>query len=787
MHFGGLMKRREPLQILEFDKILNTVSRFSHSGATREYVLSILPLDKKGDIEKRFGQIQEIRRLSQEGTPLKLSDFHDISQLITKIRPEETLLEPLELLSILTVLRIISDLSSQMRDRKDLLLLRELTCDLTGFPEILKIIERTIDSDGNIIDSASTVLNELRIQIRGLEKKIRKRLEEMVRDRRIVPFLQDNFISQRSGRWVIPVRMDSKGRIPGVVHDISRSGETAFIEPLEIIGVANELENLVAEEKAEEIRILKAISGKIRLVADEIETQYETIIYIDVLSSIARFSDSLKMNVPEINDSSIIKLVKARHPLLMLLEKDNAIEKVVPLELDLDGNNKVMVITGPNAGGKTIAIKTVGLLLYMALSGIPVPCDSSSTFPLVKEILVDIGDEQSIENSLSTFSAHIANISGILQRADSETVVLLDELGTGTDPVQGAAIACAVLSNLKGKEALVFATTHIIDIVGFVHRTEGMVNASMEFDQETLSPLYRLKVGEPGQSYALEIAKRYGMPAVTLGLAKEMLGSLKLEFHSLVNDLKEKRLQYEEALTELKRREEELGGKAKLVKERLAEAETQKREILGNAHEEAKNIISDTKRQVNAILDEVKREKSREAKKKLIKEEQKVEEKLKEYDKKPSLSIKEIKKGDVIFVRSIGYDAEVLTISSKHNHVRVKVGNKDIEVPISDISRSKGRYPEKRKGYTVDREEETIPFQLNIVGFRVDEAVSRLEPFLNHASLVDLNEVTIIHGIGKGILLKAVRDYLKGHPLVKEFRRGELSEGGNGVTVVKIK
>jgi DNA mismatch repair protein MutS2 len=782
------MRRREPLHILEFDKILNIISRFSHSDASREYVLRILPFNYKEDIEKRFGQVQEIQRLAQEGTPLRLSHFQDISQLIEKIRPEGTFLEPLELLSILSVLQIISAISSQVRERKDLPLLSELTAHLTGFPKILASINRTVDSEGNILDSASHELSDLRASIRSLEKKIRKRLEEIVRDRRIVPFLQDNFIIQRSGRWVIPVRMDSKGRIPGVVHDVSRSGETAFIEPLEIIGVANELENLIAEEKAEVIRILRAICSDIRMVADEIKAQYKTIVYIDVLNSIAQFSDYLRMNVPEINDSSIIRLVRARHPLLMLLEKDNAIKEVVPIDLELGVGNRVMVITGPNAGGKTIAIKTIGLLLSMTLSGIPVPCDSSSTFPLVNEILVDIGDEQSIESSLSTFSAHISNISEILKRADSKTIVLIDELGTGTEPAQGAALACAVLKNLKEKNALVFATTHLIDIAGFVHRTEGMVNASMEFDQETLSPLYRMKVGEPGQSHTLEIAKRYGMPEDTINSAKEMIGSLKMEFHNLITDMKEKRVRYEEALAELQDHERELEMKEGLLKEKLAEAENHKREILKNTYEEAKNIISDTKRQINAILEEAKREKSREVRKKLVKTEQQVEESLKEYDREPSLSIEDIKEGDIVFVNSIGYDAEVLTIDSKHNHLRVRVGSREVEVPISDISRSKGKYP--RKGidvYTVQKEEETIPLQLNIVGLRVDEAISRLEPFLNHASIDDINEVTIIHGVGTGALLRAVRSYLKEHPLVKEFRKGELSEGGNGVTIVKMK
>jgi len=782
------MKRRGSLQILEFDKILDAMAGYSHSEASHEYILSLVPLKRKEDIEIRFGQVQEIRRLSQERTPLRFSRFQNISPLLESIRPEGSLLEPLELLSLSTVLQIIAAVSSQVRERKDLPLLHVLTENLTGFPKILAAIERTVDWEGKILDSASPVLYDLRDSIRRLEARIRKRLEEIVRDRRMVPFIQDNFVVQRSGRWVIPVRMDSKGRVPGVVHDVSRSGETAFIEPLEIIGISNELENLIAEEKGEVLRILRAICGEIRKVVEEIRRQYETIVYVDVLNSIACFSDFLQMNVPEINDSSLITLSGARHPLLMLLERDNTVKEIVPLNLQLGGRDSVMIITGPNAGGKTIAIKTVGLLLSMALSGIPVPCDSSSTFPFVNEILVDMGDEQSIESSLSTFSAHIANITMILKKADSKSVVLIDELGTGTDPAQGAAIACAVMHDLKEKGALVFATTHLIDIVGFVHRTEGMLNASMEFDEETLSPLYRLKVGEPGQSYALEIAKRFGMPEETIISAKGMLGSMKVEFHNLITDMKEKRIQYEEELAKLEKQRREMELKEIILKEKLTETENQRREILKNAYEEAGNFISDAKREINAILEETKREKKRESQKKLAATEQKVEAALKGYIQEPTLSIEEIEEGNVVFVKSIGYDAEVLGIDRKHHHLRVKMGSKEIEVPITDVSHGKGKYPErKEKDYIYDKAEEAVPVELNIIGTRVDEALSRLEPFLNHASIENLREVTIIHGIGTGALLKAVRNYLKGHPLVKDFRKGELSEGGNGVTIVEMK
>jgi DNA mismatch repair protein MutS2 len=778
------MISRETLQILEFDKILNTISGFSHSDASRQAVLDISPLSDRGDIEERFGQVKEIQGLAQAGTPLRLSHFQDISQALKRARLEGAVLEARELVDFVPVLRIISEISAQIGEANNLPGLGSLAGDLTGFPDILAAIGRSIDSEGNILDSASSTLSHLRSRIRGMEAKIRKRLEETVNDRSVTPFLQDDFITQRAGRWVIPVRMDAKGQVPGVVHDVSRSGETAFTEPLEIIGIANELENLVAEAKAEEIRILKVICKMIREEADEIEAQYKTIVYLDVLDSIARFADYLQMEVPGITGSSEIKLVRARHPLLMLSQKERGIGEVVPLDLSLDGDHTVMVITGPNAGGKTVAIKTLGLLFLMALSGIPVPADSSSTFPQVSRLLVDIGDEQSIESSLSTFSAHISHIAEILKEADAKTVILLDELGTGTDPVEGAAISCAVLKDLRGKGALVFATTHLTDIVGFVHRTAGMVNASMEFDHDTLSPLYRLKVGEPGQSHALEIARRYGLPGHIIEFAKGVLGNVNVEFHKLLTELKEKRAAHEEGLNELQRQRVEVKEKEKLLNERLAEIERLKAETMEKAYQESRDIVSEVKRQAYAVLEEVKKDKKRAAVKRVVRIQQEVEDKLREFDKEPSLSISEIREGDTVFVRFVGYDATVMRVDRSHKRVRVKAGKMEWEVPVSDIVTKRGKVPttkvrtEKREG-----REEMAPEALKLIGLRVDEALSRLESFLNHASLAERKEVTIIHGMGTGILRKAVREYLTGHPLVEQFRSGELSEGGDGVTI----
>ncbi len=780
------------IELLEFNKLLGLISAYANSEASRLSVLDIRPLHDRADIEKRLNQIREIRKLSQEGNPLKLSPFSDISALLVKVRPEGAVLDAIELAEFMPFLSVALALSLQLKERQDLPFLKEMTEHLTGFPDIGAALGKSIDSEGNILDSASFLLSDLRAQIRRLEGRIRKRLEEIVRDERLSGLLQDNFVTTRSGRWVIPVRMDSKGMVPGVVHDISKSGETAFVEPLSIINLSNELENLIAEQKAEELRILRKICSMIRKVIDDIAAEFRTTVYLDMLHSIARFADLLRMETPAINDAGDISLIAAKHPLLQLsLQRTGNVTQVVPLDVGLGGDNTVMVITGANAGGKTIAIKTIGLLLLMALSGMPIPADSSSSLPFVRSLLVDIGDEQSIENNLSTFSAHISNISEILGKKDSKTVILIDELGTGTDPDEGAALACAILKDIRGSGALVFATTHLADIKGFVHRTEGMVNASMEFDLKTLTPLYRLRFGEPGQSHAIEIASRYGLPDKVIADAKGMLGSMKVEFDHMISDLHAKRSEYENALDNLRRQQSEIDQKSGLLDKLLSDAKENQREILAGAYREASDLVSDTKRRMNALLEEI-RKKEKSERQKIIKEvevaREHIAEKLREYDTDDkALTLDDIRRGDVVYIKSLGYDASVLEINPKHDRLKVSAKSMEIEVPVSDTRLKRGKSVPESKAVQAGRADETISPRINLIGLRVDEALSRLEQFLNHAALAELREVTVIHGIGKGLLSRAVHEHLTDHPLVKNFRRGTQEEGGVAVTVATMK
>jgi DNA mismatch repair protein MutS2 len=782
------------LFLLEFHKLLTVVSAFAHSEGTREAILNIRPFQNRGEIETRFGQVQEIRRISQEGNALKLSSFSDISHFIRRARPEGAVLEAVELSAFVPVLRIASEISAQVLEDPELPFLRDLAGSLTGHPDILKRLRKSIDEEGNILDTASSLLVSLRGQKRRIENSIQKSLEEMTRDSRVAVFLQDDFITKRAGRWVIPVRMDSKGQVPGVVHDVSKSGETAFIEPLGILHQSNELENVIAEEKAEEIRILRNLSTQIREKADEITEDYESIVRFDLLHCIARLSEVMHMQIPRILESGEIHLVQGRHPLLsQALLKTGQGQRLVPLDVTLGGENTVMVITGSNAGGKTISLKTIGLLLVMALSGMPVPADSSTIFPLVNKLLMDIGDEQSIENSLSTFSAHISHVSEIIQNADEKTMVLIDELGTGTDPDEGAALSCAVLKEVQQRGALVFATTHLTGIKGFVHRTAGMLNASMEFDQKTLTPLYRMRIGEPGQSHALDIAKKYGLPDRVIDSARELLGGISVEFDNLIADLSEKRTRYENTLAELARREAELERKEHELEEKRAMARMKEREILEDAHREASDIVSTLKRQLHLRLEEMKKldkEKIREEIKQAEKTQKHLQEERRRFERDhgESPNIEEIAKGDVLFVRSLGYDATVAEVLHRHGRLRVRAGNMEVEVSVSDTARKKGAVFASSQASTAETSapDEEVATSIKLIGLRVDEALSGLEPFLNHAALAGFHELVIIHGIGKGLLARAVREHLEGHPLVKSFRRGEQSEGGGGVTIVTL-
>ena len=782
------MISQNDLELLEFNKLLRIISDIAKSPATKKEIADIRPFEKIEDIILRQNLIKEILLMHHDGAQINVFDLYDLSDLFAKVIPEGSILDGKELVGFMNLFEIISDLRREINKRKNSPFLKELIAPLTGFPSILRSLKKSIDSEGNILDSASAQLFEIRARMRKITGRIRKKLEEILRDSDTSKFLQDEFITQRSGRWVIPVRMDSKGQIAGVVHDVSNSGQTAFVEPIAIISLSNELENVIADEKAEVIRILRSLTSMIREDVDSIINEFKITVYFDVLNCISIAAQRLKMEMPGLNSSKFINIIKARHPLLQLsFSSSSVLMQVIPLDVKLGDDKSVMVITGANAGGKTIAIKTIGLLQLMALSGMPVPADSSSSFPVLNNILVDIGDEQSIESNLSTFSAHITKISGIIRAANPQTLVLIDEIGKGTDPDEGAALACSILNELKLKGSLVFATTHLSAIKGFVYKNEGMINASMEFDQKTFTPLYRLRIGEPGVSHAFETARKYGLPDNIIENAKRMLGNLKVEIDNLIAELNVKRRHYEFSMIEIGRQQAELEEKNRLLSKRLSDIEDASKEILSNAYRDASLIISKTRREIRDIIEQEK-ERKKEALKQLDIKQQELAKKISEMDKDklPSPDIDEIKVGDTVFVKPLGVDARVIEKNAALGQLMISLGNRKILLPISDIGYSKGKVGRKSLEITTPSPDTDLNTTLNIVGMRVDEALSALEPFLNQASLSGLQEIKVIHGIGKMILKKAVHEHLKGHPLIKSFSSSPHKEGGEGVTIIKL-
>ena len=784
----------ETMKRLEFDKILADIATRVHSDVTRSTVLSVMPQRDAESIAAISGRVAEIRRLSSLGISLNISPFEDIRPLLEAVRPVGSFLAPQELLLFIPVLRTFSDIARQFDPRSDIPLLKSIEPPLRPFADILEPLSASIDYDGSIMDSASPQLKEIRRGKRSLAARIRKKIEEIVRDNNIEIFLQDDFITQRSGRWVIPVRMDSKGMVKGVVHDVSSSGETAFMEPLEIIPFVNELENLTAEEKAEEIRILRQLSAWIREDAADLAVCFGTLVEIDRLNGIARFADQFGLETARMNSAGELKLTGARHPLLLMLQFQGGLQRVEPLDLHLDGNGRVMVITGPNAGGKTIALKTAGVLTLMALCGIPVPAHGArSSFPILDTLLVDIGDEQSIEQSLSTFSAHVARVSAILDQAGSRTLVLLDELGAGTEPQQGAAIACGVLQDLFQKGATVIATTHLSEIIGYVHSTPGMINAGMEYDAEKYTPLYRLISGEPGHSHAIEIARRFGMPEGVIAFARKMLGTAGADFTSLLAELHRKREELTEARRQLQQQQEQVRITEQELEKRAAGIEQIRREAREKGWSEARELISTSRRRMNELLDEYKRERRSDIIDTLRSSELELTRQLKplpggDEEHRP---LREVREGDAVHVRSLGHDAVVLQVLQKQGKARVRAGNMELEVVLDDLAaprakdQKKARQPD-RKGWTLDTGE-SEERELKLIGLRVEEALDMLEPFLNYASLGGVREVRIIHGMGSGRLRQAVREYLARHPLVEQYRAGEPHEGRDGATVVTLR
>ncbi|NOX62019.1 MAG: endonuclease MutS2 [Chloroflexi bacterium] len=782
------------LRILEYHKILTRAARYCSFEMSRELAQRWRPTSDLGEARLWQQETEEARRLSPQQPDLHLGGVSDLRPYLDQAE-RGAALTPLELLEVR------STLLRARRLRRILLANAENYPALASWGERLHDLEhvaaeidRAISERGEVLDSASPRLARLRAEVRILQDRLLDRIQRIARNPDNAPYLQESIVTQRQGRYVLPVRSEFKGRIPGIVHDQSGSGATLFIEPFAIVDLNNEWRQRQMEEEEEVARILRELS---ELVADEspyIRETLDALAGLDWILARAHYADEIEANRPELlgfqprpglrpaqHPGVILELRRARHPLL-----DPA--TVVPIDFHFGDDYFIIVITGPNTGGKTVSLKTAGLLSLMAQSGLAIPAKPGSRLTLFEGVYADIGDEQSIEQSLSTFSSHMTHIVEILRLATPHSLVLLDELGAGTDPEEGSALARALLAHLRDRGIPAAATTHYSEVKLFAHSTEGVVNASVEFDLDTLSPTYELTIGLPGRSNALAIARRLGLPREIVDAAENMVQPDSLLADSLLADIRaardaaRKAQQDAEALArENRAREAELRGQ-------LAKIEEARRAVLNEARAEAQA-------ELEALQKEIARIRSRMSKvapglhdrflaeaEKALKARAEAEKVLPEtVDAEEKLS-GPVRVGDVVWVESLQARGEVRDFPTA-DEVEVQVGAFRARVPLHDVElRARASAPAE-PATSAPTAHPSPGMELDLRGMRVEEALAALDEYLDAAYLADLPWVRIIHGKGTGALRQVVREALRNHPIIARFRSGEQGEGGDGVTV----
>ena len=648
-----------------------------------------------------------------------------------------------------------------------------------------------IVSEEEVADAASPALAAIRRKIRAASVRAREQLDKLIRSTSHQKHLQEAIVTQRGGRYVVPVKAEYRGEIPGLVHDTSASGATVFIEPMSVVEANNEIRVLQSDEQDEIARILLELSGEAGEFADSIIDSYQYAVQLNLIFAKAQVAYRMKAVVPVIDESRRTVLHAARHP---LIDKD----QVVPTDISLGESFDALIITGPNTGGKTVSLKTIGLLTLMAMCGLMIPAGEGSRVAVYRHILADIGDEQSIEQSLSTFSAHMTNIIRILRVADSQSLVLLDELGAGTDPVEGAALATALIEELRRKGARLACTTHYAELKAYALETDGVENACCEFDVATLRPTYRLLIGVPGKSNAFAITRRLGMDGRIVDRAGELVSRENTAFEQVVGRLEESRRALEDQLEQAREEARKARESAKQSEEKLEEAERQAQKEMDRARQEAALIVQKTRQQADALLnelDELRRQKNKalsaEQKARLragMRDLEKASDPVRRRSNDGYVLPRELKVGDPVLIFDIDKEATVLE-APKDGQVLVQAGVIKTRVALSNLRLLTKTQQKKQLGRTVTRSVSTqeASTSLDLRGQNVEEGLMEVDAFLDRASRMHLSQVTIIHGKGTGVLRAGVQKHLRKCPQVKSFRLGTYGEGESGVTIVELK
>ncbi|HEX8731449.1 MAG TPA: endonuclease MutS2 [Ktedonobacterales bacterium] len=782
------------LNTLEYPKIIARLAQETAFSASRELALALEPTGDYADAQRRQAYTAEARRLLDLRPDAGIRGARDVRPQVKAAERGKTL-APAELLDILATARSsshVNRLITRMED-ESFPLLRGLAVDLPQRPQLEGRIAESISEEGEVMDSASPRLRQLRNEIRAAQQRLQERLGTLVNEFRAA--LQEPIITMRSDRYVLPVRAEARGQVRGIVHDQSGSGATVFVEPLVVVEMNNRLRQLQIEEQQEVERILAELSDLVGREAPYLTLAVELLAEIDLCLAKARYASVVRGSAPKLNAEGRLLLRQARHPLLT--------GRVVPLDFTLGGPTRMIVITGPNTGGKTVALKTVGLLALMALAGLHIPAEDDSEVPVYHDVFADIGDEQSIEQSLSTFSSHMSRIVEILREATPDALVLLDELGAGTDPSEGSALARAILTHLLERGVETVATTHYSELKAFAHERAGVENASVEFDVETLSPTYHLTIGLPGRSNALAIAARLGLPAGIIEQGREFLGEAGVEMESLLTNLAEERQVAADERYRLSMERAEAEYQRKELERMRRETEEERERIINAAREKARRESEAAQAELARIRTQMRRTMTEERLEQLRERARKVETRNAPLPSRarPAASADDeaiaepgdLQAGDQVRVRSLGQTGEVVAAPNARGEAEVQVGAMRMRVAVANLERLSKRKARAEAGSYPQlvtlppRDEATAPeSQLDLRGWRVEDALDEVDSYLNDAAMHGLASVRLLHGKGTGALRQAIRDQLRRHPLVKGFESAPQREGGDGVTVVTL-
>jgi DNA mismatch repair protein MutS2 len=775
------------LEMLEFLKIRETVAGFTSFSTSRELAFTLKPLQDYERISLLLRQTAEARQLLNLDRGFSIGSMLDIREK-TKLAALEGVLEPASLLEIQQTLAALHELHHYLNSiREDFPLLWGIAGGIVELKQIEKDIGTCLGPDGEVLDTASPALSDIRQQLRATREQIQERLETIVKSARGRRVLQEDVITEREGRYVILVKTEYRHEIKGIVHDISNTGATVFMEPTVTVGLGNAMRELVIEERREIERILGVLSAEVGAHSEEITQNIGLAAELDLVLAKARYAKRIKAIEPIIIEpdtksrNGFLKLVDARHPLLG--------EKAVPFSLEIGRDFSILVITGPNTGGKTVTLKTIGLLSLMVQAGMPIPASSESQIPLFDGIFADIGDEQSIEQTLSSFSWHMGNVVRVIKGATGKSLVLLDELGTSTDPAEGSALARAILRYFLMRGTLAVATTHYSDLKAFAHATAGFQNASLEFDPVTLTPTYRLTVGTPGGSNAMATAARLGIPMEIIDDARGMLSEGSQELEKLLGSLMAEKQTIESLQRELKAEQDEYARRNTELSTELQRLKVEERQAIREARDAIVKETAELHREIRQAVAELGREKSKENIEQAKRTLTGVRKKLESEVWQPKIEEAEqtdesIKVGDTVQVKEVGLIAIVLSISEEAREIEVQAGRSKMTLSLDNVAKIK---PIDIVPSVIQPIVRRVSIEFDLRGKRADEVEPALDSYLNDAVQSSLSEVRIIHGIGTGTVRNIVREFLARHPLVKSFRAGERNEGGDGATVVKLK